>query len=448
MSVSTPPPPPLTFQTFLEKMRQPSAGSLVRDVKNFIASIADSSAPETRGGAKRRGIAVQDFLARTEASFATHPAWHGSSPAELDASGEGLEKYVMTKLYAKTFARGRRDAERDAALRSRIAALQRVVEAKHLDIAETPHTAASWALAESELGKINQFKAPRDKLVCVLNTCRIINNTLTTRQGSDGGADDFLPVLIYVVLRANPGELESNVQYITRFRAESRLVSEAAYFFTNLVSAVHFLGQATASAFTGMDVQEFDKVLGDAGVLAPIDFEDGEGNDDDDAPASEDSSSEDSAPTTQRTPTISVEEMSAALDALGKMNATPMTIGASSPSTSSNHEMTPAPFATPQSTRLGAAFTPSSSSTTPRQPYIPWRTTEDIEAEGATALTALDVAGNLSLPGYKFLYAKVEDLTVGDVAKLLHDYKGLALQYESLSRGAAKLLSTLHDDRA
>jgi hypothetical protein len=41
------------------------------------------------------------------------------------------------------------------------------------------------------------------------------------------------------------------------------------------------------------------------------------------------------------------------------------------------------------------------------------------------------------------LYAKVEDLTVGDVARLLHDYKGLALQYESLSRGVAKVLTTL-----
>ena len=76
--------------------------------------------------------------------------------------------------------------------------------------------------------------------------------------------------------------------------------------------------------------------------------------------------------------------------------------------------------------------------------YIPWRTTEDVEAEGATALTALDVAGELALSDYKFLYAKVDDLTVGDVSRLLNDYKGLALQYESLSRGVAKVLASLH----
>ena len=72
------------------------------------------------------------------------------------------------------------------------------------------------------------------------------------------------------------------------------------------------------------------------------------------------------------------------------------------------------------------------------------RPCDGVEAEGATQLTALDVAGNLTLSSdYKFLYAKVEDLTVGDVARLLHDYKGLALQYESLSRGVAKVLTTL-----
>jgi hypothetical protein len=417
MSVSTPPPPPLTFQTFLEKMRQQSAGSLVREVKTFIASVADAADAARASNAKKQGVLVQAFLRRIEASFATHPAWQGSTPAELDASGEGLEKYIMTKLHAKTFGRGAKDAERDAALHARIAALRAFIDAKHLDIAESSHAAASWALAESELGKINQFKAPRDKLVCVLNTCRIINNTLTTRQGSDGGADDFLPVLIYVVLRANPEQLESNVQYITRFRAESRLVSEAAYFFTNLVSAVHFLGRATAQAFTGIDHEMFDHALSQAGVLEPIDFEDDDDNDDDDS----DVAADDRAPRAPPTQQISVEDMSAALDAATLVGDS----GRHTPHTPQPPTMSDAPR---------------------RATAAPWRATEDVEAEGATALTALDVAGKLSLPEYTFLYAKVEDLTVGDVAKLLDDYKSLALRYESLRRGAAKVLEAIADD--
>lgn len=434
---SSPAPAVLTFQTFLEKMRQPSAGALVRDVKTFIASLDDDASTTTTtvdgeddddgddDAILRVARRVQTFLRDTEATFERHPAWRGASIAELDASGEGLEKYVMTKAHAGVFARRREDRARDERLAKRVETLKKIIEPKHLDIGEC---SASWALAEVELGKMNQFKAPRDKLVCVLNTCRIINNTLTTRQGSDGGADDFLPVLIYVAMRANPGRLESNLKYIQRFRGESRLVSEAAYFFTNLVSAARFLGRCAANDFTNMDVEMFERVMNEDGVLASVDLDE----DEEIAETPVEAASAENPPPSTPPPQISVEEMSAALSALegGDTSTTPREIpkntggGVGDYATDDDNLHTP--------TSRAAA------------PYVPWRTTEDVEAEGATQLTALDVAGNLTLSSdYKFLYAKVEDLTVGDVARLLHDYKGLALQYESLSRGVAKVLTTL-----
>lgn len=42
-------------------------------------------------------------------------------------------------------------------------------------------------------------------------------------------------MLIYVVIHANPPQLASQLEFVQRFRMHSRMVSEAAYFFTQLV---------------------------------------------------------------------------------------------------------------------------------------------------------------------------------------------------------------------
>ena len=52
----------------------------------------------------------------------------------------------------------------------------------------------------------------------------------------DQSADSFIPLLIYVVLKANPDHLVSNVQYILRFRNQDKLGGEAGYYISSLVS--------------------------------------------------------------------------------------------------------------------------------------------------------------------------------------------------------------------
>jgi len=58
---------------------------------------------------------------------------------------------------------------------------------------------------------------------------------LLRHVGGDTSADKFVPLLIYVVLRANPEHLVSNVQYILRFRNPDKLGGEAGYYLSSLV---------------------------------------------------------------------------------------------------------------------------------------------------------------------------------------------------------------------
>src|SRR6266516_3931021 len=64
---------------------------------------------------------------------------------------------------------------------------------------------------------------------------RLMNLGLLKHSKSDQSADSFVPLLIYVILRANPEHLVSNVQYILRFRNQEKLGGEAGYYLSSLV---------------------------------------------------------------------------------------------------------------------------------------------------------------------------------------------------------------------
>ncbi|XAR57471.1 hypothetical protein NMG60_11025627 [Bertholletia excelsa] len=246
----------LTFYDFLDRMRNPAALDLVRSIKSFIVSFSFYTASPENDGKK-----LQDFLTTMEAAIRDHPLWATASDEEIDCAIEGLEKYVMTKLFSRTFASSPEDVKIDQEISEKICLLQYFLKPEHLDIPEVFHNESSWLLAEKELQKINAYKAPREKLLCILNCCRVINNLLLNASMSENrvpGADDFLPVLIYVTIKANPPQLHSNLKFIQLYRRQAKLVSETAYYFTNLVSAKSFIVDLDAKSLS-MDETEFQE---------------------------------------------------------------------------------------------------------------------------------------------------------------------------------------------
>lgn len=59
-------------------------------------------------------------------------------------------------------------------------------------------------------------------------------------ETSAPGADEFVPVLVYVVIHSNPPDLLSTMQYVTNFY-DKRLRGEEAYYWMQFCAAIAFI---------------------------------------------------------------------------------------------------------------------------------------------------------------------------------------------------------------
>ncbi|CAB4379072.1 unnamed protein product [Rhizophagus irregularis] len=245
------------FGKFLQQMSNPSAQNIARYVKNFEKEF------ERKAWTVNEQIRIiHDFLDFIALKMRNCELWRNSSDVEFENAKEGMEKLVMNRLYKLTFSPAIHgsvttdDRERDEILHQKIQ-IFRWVKEEHLDIPTAPHNEQFLDFAKKELLKINYFKAPRDKLICILNCCKVIFGLIRHVDGEEG-ADKFLPILIFVVLSANPEHLVSNVQYISRFRNPEKLQSEAGYYLSSLMGAISFIENMDASSLS-ITQEDFDK---------------------------------------------------------------------------------------------------------------------------------------------------------------------------------------------
>ncbi|KAJ7917528.1 hypothetical protein B0H13DRAFT_1994834 [Mycena leptocephala] len=246
----------------LDQMKSRNAEIVAKYLKSCVAQFAKRTFTVSD-----QVKIINDFLNFIVKPMRESEIWKNASDAEFDNALEGMEKLVMNQLYQFTFtpavaqAVPRRqitadDLERDRVLTQRIALFGWIQET-HLDIPVGEGGNGFLMFAQQELLKVNHYKAPRDKLICILNCCKVIFG-LIRHLKKEEGADSFVPILIYIVLKANPEHLLSNVEFINRFRNPVKLQSEAGYYLSSLAKTMDH------TSLSNITQDEFEKNVEEA----------------------------------------------------------------------------------------------------------------------------------------------------------------------------------------
>ncbi|ANQ06853.1 Uncharacterized protein PCOAH_00011510 [Plasmodium coatneyi] len=311
--------PNTLYNNFLESLKHPSCRNVIDKVRIFIQRFPKNVSREVAANK------IHEFINETQPILLNCHIYKSVNKYQANVIIEGYEKFLLQKLHPYVYRMDPKDKDEDEKIYTKINCLQ-WVELKHLEIAEDIQL-DRLKQAQAELLRIQKMRAPNDKLIMVLNCCRVVtsavyaakknskrrmqggkqhgldkqNDPVVTQENAettvesdaqdmqcDGAelgiskaesdvvkaeldddellpcADEVLPVLIYVIIKTNPPELISNIAYIQSFRHPNHFVSEEAYSFTQFCSGVEFIKELGKSTFLNIPEEEYKKKVSQA----------------------------------------------------------------------------------------------------------------------------------------------------------------------------------------
>ncbi|ODV63085.1 guanine nucleotide exchange factor VPS9 ASCRUDRAFT_74483 [Ascoidea rubescens DSM 1968] len=280
---------PFDFQRFLTYLKNKKADPIVRYLKSFLLAFSKRT-----WSVNEQVKLISDFKNFIYSKMlACHP-FNKMNETEYINCQEGMEKLIMNRLYDQVFSPAiqvssldqshSEDIIKDVMLNKQIRKFNWITP-KHLDLDTKLIKKGSEfiKLAQNQLTKMNSYRSPRDKIICILNCCKVIFGLLKQLE-KETNADSFIPLLIYIILSNSVNKekkdlkLTSNLYYIERFRNKDWLTGEVSYYLSSFWVVIGFLEKLNKNSLTITD-EEWEQRLNEhkakiekqkAKILSPI----------------------------------------------------------------------------------------------------------------------------------------------------------------------------------
>lgn len=221
-------------------------GSLVQDYKVYSLEMMARQTSSTEMLQEIRTMMTQlksYLLQSTELKALVDPALH---------SEEELEAIVESALY-KCVLKPLKEAINSCLheIHSKDGSLQQLKENQLVILATTTTdlgvttSVPEVPMMEKILQKfasMHKAYSPEKKISILLKTCKLIYDSMALgNPGKPYGADDFLPVLMYVLARSNLTEMLLNVEYMMELMDPALQLGEGSYYLTTTYGALEHI---------------------------------------------------------------------------------------------------------------------------------------------------------------------------------------------------------------
>ncbi|KAK5916299.1 hypothetical protein CgunFtcFv8_011297 [Champsocephalus gunnari] len=254
-------------QRIVELARDPLSyfGNLVKEHRAFTLETMSNHSTSTELLQEIRQMMTQlksYLLQSTELQAMLEP--HQYSEEKLESIAEAaLCKSVLKPLREHIYQSLEKLRTNDSSLKQ-LAQNQSVIlgsTTTALGVTTAVPEASAMEKISIKLGNVHLEYSPQKKIELMLKACKIIYDSMAVSSpGRAHGADDFLPVMMYVLARSNLANLQLDVEYMMELMDPALALGEGSYYLTTTYGALEhiktFDQQRTATRQLSREVQD------------------------------------------------------------------------------------------------------------------------------------------------------------------------------------------------